>query len=201
MYRVVIKQLQLSFLSVLVISLSFLTSTVLFDFFFPSFSLPFFLLFIFLFLYLPPLFIPSLSFSLSPLFSSFWTLSRCACGNFPGVIFAALLARSLTSLSSVYPRRHFSRSPSVPCHPLVGLIPHLPLFPSLSSFIFPSDFALLVSTGDPVGCRRSAASFHMHAATFSLPFPFLSHNFSRLFCPRWRWQAPFFFHGPAGKNN
>ena len=35
--------------------------------------------------------------------SSFWTLNRFACGNFPGVIFAALLAPSLTSLSSVYP--------------------------------------------------------------------------------------------------
>lgn len=45
------------------------------------------------------------SFSLSR--SSFWTLSRFACGNFPGVIFAALLAPSLTSLSSVYPPSSF----------------------------------------------------------------------------------------------
>lgn len=35
--------------------------------------------------------------------SSFWTLNRFACGNFPGLIFAALLAPSLTSLTSVYP--------------------------------------------------------------------------------------------------
>lgn len=47
-----------------------------------------------------------------PVRSSFWTLNRFACGNFPGVIFAALLAPSLTSLSSVYPRRRFSLHPS-----------------------------------------------------------------------------------------
>lgn len=40
--------------------------------------------------------------------SSFWTLSRFACGNSARVIFAALLAPSLTSLSSVYPRPYFS---------------------------------------------------------------------------------------------
>lgn len=145
MYRVVIKQLQLSFLSILTISLSFLTSTVLFDSFFPS----------------PPFFIHSLS----PLFSSFWTLSRCACGNFPGVIFAALLARSLTSLNSVYPRRHFSRSPSVPRHSSASLTPRSYSRP-ISRFSFPR------STWSDV-----AEAPHLSTCTpltFSLPFPFFT---------------------------
>lgn len=128
MYRVVIKQLQLSFLSVLVLSLSlsFLTSAVLFDFLFLSFSfypsLP-----------LSPLF--TSSFSFSPVLSSFWTLSRCACGNFPGVIFAALLARSLTSLSSVYPHRHFSRGSLRPA-PLPRRVSSSP-FPASRSYSRP----------------------------------------------------------------
>lgn len=53
--------------------------------------------------------------------SSFWTLNRFACGNFPGVIFAALLAPSLTSLTSVYP----PPSPILPF--FVRFYPHPPL--------------------------------------------------------------------------
>lgn len=114
--------------------------------------------------YVSPLY--SFSLSLPPPFSSFWTLSRCACGNFPGVIFAALLARSLTSLSSVYPRRHFSRSPSVPRRSSVGLTPSPP-FP-IPSFIFPSDFALLVFHGRP---RQTSPKRHFfpHARRYVFP--------------------------------
>lgn len=183
MYRVVIKQLQLSFLSVLAISHSFLTSTVLFDFFFLSFSF-----------YLPLPIVPSLirflSLFLFPLLSSFWTLSRCACGNFPGVIFAALLARSLTSLSSVYPRRHFSRPPLPP-----SPCPLLPRYP----VHIPVRFRASRFHGRPR--RRSATSFHsVRRLRFLFHFRFYRVTSPGYFVPDGDGGRSF-FHGPAGKNN
>lgn len=171
MYRVVIKQLQLSSLSPrrcnisLLFSFSLMTSFSLTSFFSPFFqSLP-------LSLPLPPLF--SL-FYLLPLIPSFWTLSRCACGNFPGVIFAAFLARSLTSLTSVYLRRHFSQprsssfSLSSPC---------LLFFSSLSerSFHIPIRFHVPSRFYEPP--RQTSPGFHPYACMCVRPryaFPSIS---------------------------
>lgn len=163
MYRVVIKQLQLSFLSVLAnISLSVLDIV-------PRLSFPVFLrlsysLFIFL--------SSRVSLSLLPLpstLSSFWTLSRCACGNFPGVIFAALLARSLTSLSSVFtPVVIFLSFLPLPLpSPLPsshqGSAAPSPYFPPL--FIFPSSLAFSRATSSDIA--------HVFPrARLSFPFPF-----------------------------
>lgn len=85
----------------------------------------------------------------SSLSSSFWTLSRCACGNFAGSFLPGLLARSLTSLSSVYFHRHFSW--------------HLRRLFSIGPFIFPSGFALSVFTSSPVAEHlRARERFPFH---------------------------------------
>lgn len=89
----------------------------------------------------------------SSLSSSFWTLSRCTCGNFPGSVLPGLLARSLTSLSSVYFHRHFSW--------------HLRRLFSIGPFIFPSGFALSVFTSSPV-------AEHLRARAPANAFPSIS---------------------------
>lgn len=191
MYRVVIKQLQLSFLSVLAnISLSSRPQVLRL----PFLSLPLSLLFsshLPLPVSRPPYF-------LSPRLSSFWTLSRCACGNFPGVIFAALLARSLTSLSSVFTPVVIFLNLLVllPCRRLSSPIKSgsLPIFPP---FIFPSGLAFPRATSSDVAPQNST-SFHVRA--FPFHFRFLLSHITSLgsFVPV---EADAFFHGPEGKNN
>lgn len=192
MYRVVIKQLQFSFLSVLA-NISLSSRPQYSDF---SFSLfPFSVSLVPSHLPLP---VSRPPYFLSPQLSSFWTLSRCACGNFLGVIFAALLARSLTSLSSVFtPVVIFlSLLALLPCRRLSSPIKNgsFPIFPP---FIFPSGLAFPRATSSDV-VPRNSTSFHVRAFPFHFRF-LLSHITSPgSFDPV---EANAFFHGPEGKNN
>lgn len=168
MYRVVIKQLQLSFLPVLANISQF--STPYSDF-------------LSLFLRLSrsphlPLPVSRPPYFLSPRLSSFWTLSRCACGNFPGVIFAALLARSLTSLSSVFT-------------PVVIFLSFHPL--SSAAFSSPIKNGSPSPYSPPLSYSHPVSHFHerprqtlltkLHVfprARLSFPFPFfiIAYNFA-----------------------
>lgn len=162
MYRVIIKQLQLSFLSVLAnISLSSRPRT-------PTSVLPF------LSSLRPscshhlPLPVSRPPYFLSPRFSSFWTLSRCACGNFPGVIFAALLARSLTSLSSVFTPVVIFLS----LHPLPSAASLLPSRAASSPY-FPLSYSHPVSHFHDLVRRRPRSFTSFHVRVFPFHFRFL----------------------------